>query len=160
MARCWTAGHHAIGSLTFESAAYIARYITKRVSGVGASPLPLGCDPESGELVMPNPEFLVCSKGRQAGQGIGGSWFDQFFKTDVFPHGRVITAQGTPAPVPAYYKRRLNAMDKRRLQFATYSNAEKALPSKMVEDRPERRAARSLYAKARTGAFKRDVKEI
>ena len=32
---------HTIGSLTFESAAYIARYITKRVTGVGASPLPL-----------------------------------------------------------------------------------------------------------------------
>ena len=83
---------HTIGSLTFESAAYIGRYITKRISGVGASPVPLYTDPETGEVVMPNPEFLVCSRG------IGKAWFRDYFMSDVFPHGRVITGQENPAP--------------------------------------------------------------
>lgn len=148
---------HTIGSLTFESAAYIARYITKRVTGVGASPLPLACDPDTGELIMPNPEFLVMSKG------IGHEWFKAFFMSDVFPHGRVITAQGTPAPVPRYYKDKLRAgfgmQALMEMRHITSLNAEKALPKRVEEDKPQRRAARTIYAKARMGIFKRDVKE-
>ena len=155
LTKTWGMGHlqqQIIGSLTFESAAYIARYITKRVSGVGASPLPLACDPDTGEFVIPNPEFLVCSKG------IGSDWFDKFFKTDVFPHGRVITAQGSPAPIPSFYKRKLNAMDKHKLRATVEVNVQSALAKKRFEDLPERRAARSSYAKSRTGAFTRDLK--
>lgn len=147
---------HTIGSLTFESAAYIGRYITKRVSGPGASPLPLALDSETGEVVMPNPEFLVCSRG------IGKSWFREYFFTDVFPHARVITAQGTPAPVPRYYKELLKdigadlAMD---MSFRASRNLDATLVKRTFEDRPERRAARGVYAKARTGIFKREVKD-
>lgn len=146
---------HTIGSVTFESAAYIARYITKRVSGVGASPLPLWSDPVTGELVMPNPEFLVCSKG------IGKSWFRDYFMTDVFPHGRVITAQGSPAPVPRYYKELLKEVGADlalKMSHVTAANMDSQLDKKVFEDRPERRAARGVYAKARFGLFKRDVK--
>ena len=155
LTKTWGMGHlqqQIIGSLTFESAAYIARYITKRVSGVGASSLPLACNPDTGEFVMPEPEFLACSKG------IGASWFDRFFKTDVFPHGRVITAQGSPAPIPSFYKRKLNAMDKHKLRATVEINVQSALAKKRFEDLPERRAARSSYAKSRTGAFARDLK--
>lgn len=146
---------HTIGSLTFESAAYIARYITKKITGKGASPRPLACSPD-GELVMPNPEFLVCSKG------IGRAWFRDYFMQDVYPHARVITDQGTPAPVPRYYKSLLRdvgadlAFDmSARATSRIYEN----LSSRISEDMPERRAARTVYAKARTGVFKRDVKD-
>lgn len=145
---------HTIGSLTFESAAYIARYITKRVSGVGASPLPLACDPDSGELVMPNPEFLVCSKG------IGKSWFAEYFATDVYPHGRVITSQGTPAPVPRYYKELLkaNSLLARRMSVLGYEHADASLPKRMLEDTASRRNARTVYANVRNNLFTRDTK--
>lgn len=153
---------HTIGSLTFESAAYIGRYITKRVQGVGASAVPLWRDPDTGEMVMPNPEFLVCS------QGIGKSWFRDFFFSDVFPHARVITAQGSPAPVPRYYKEKLKeigadlALDMSGRASANLERARVAAMaaggSLMGENSPERRSARALYAKARTGIFKRDLK--
>ena len=147
---------HTIGSLTFESAAYIGRYITKRISGAGASPVPLERDSDTGELVMPNPEFLVCSRG------IGKSWFREYFMSDVFPHARVITAQGTPAPVPRYYKELLKdvgadlAMD---MSFRASRNLDATLAKRTYEDRPERRSARAVYANARTGIFKREVKD-
>lgn len=146
---------HTIGSLTFESAAYIARYITKRVSGPGASPLPLACDPSTGELVRPNPEFLLCSKG------IGRTWFNEYFMQDVFPHARVITAQGTPAPVPRYYKERLKdigvdlALD---MSFRGLVNYNREMDRRIVEDSPQRRSARAVYSAAKNGIFKRDVK--
>lgn len=147
---------HTIGTLTFESAAYIARYITKKVTGPGASPLPLACNPETGEMVMPNPEFLLCSKG------IGRKWFQDFFMSDVFPHARVITAQGTPAPVPRFYKELLKeigpdlALD---MSFRAQQNYEKDFAKRIAEDTPQRREARTVYSRARTGLFKRDVKE-
>lgn len=145
---------HTIGSLTFESAAYIARYITKKISGVGASPKPLAIT-DDGELVMPNPEFLLMSKG------IGRSWFNDYFMSDVFPHGRVITQQGTPAPVPRFYKELLKelghdlALD---MSFRTARNAEAGRASRVIEDRPDRKTARAIYSKARTGIFQRDLK--
>lgn len=147
---------HTIGSLTFESAAYVARYITKKVRGVAASPLPLACDPDTGELVMPNPEFLLCSKG------IGKEWFDKYFMTDVFPHARVITEQGSPAPVPGYYKRELrkrNAMMAMDMSYRASKNSERDLVKRVQEDAPERRSARAVYAKARNSLFIRDVKD-
>lgn len=153
---------HTIGSLTFESAAYIARYITKRVSGIGASPMPLWSDLDTGELVFPNPEFLVCSKG------IGKAWFSEYFMSDVFPHARVITAQGTPAPVPRYYKQtlaKMNGMMARQMEQKARQNMADAFVARvaaggtiMGEDAPERRYSRTIYAKSRMGIFKRDVK--
>ena len=85
LGRVWSYGHHSIGSLTFESAAYTARYITKRITGPGASVIPLACDPESGEIIQANPEFLLCSRR----PGIGSAWFDEYFHKDVLPHGRL-----------------------------------------------------------------------
>ena len=146
---------HTIGSLTFESAAYIARYITKRISGPNASPLPLACDPDTGEMVMPNPEFLLCSKG------IGKSWFRDYFFSDVFPHGRVITAQGTPAPVPRYYKELLKdfgADEALRMSHITNSNFNSNASHFHSENTGSRRSSRTIYANARTGIFKRDTK--
>lgn len=141
---------HTIGSLTFESAAYIARYITKRVSGIGASRLPLAKIDD--ELIMPNPEFLCSSKG------IGSSWFDSFFRSDVLPHGRVITAQGTPAPIPRYYKDKLkHSFIKRKLAQTLYENQAKAEPHTRFENQPQRKAARAVVASVKTGLFPRDV---
>ena len=147
---------HTIGSLTFESAAYIARYITKKVTGVGASPLPLYSDADTGEVIFPNPEFLVCSRG------IGKSWFREFFMADVFPHARVITAQGTPAPVPRYYKTLLKELGSDlalSMSHRASANMESNLANRISEDAPNRRMARAIYARARTGIFKRDLKD-
>lgn len=157
LSRSWGAGQALIGDLTFESCAYIARYITKRLSGPGVSPLPLAIDPTTGEMVFPNKEFLLPSRR----PGIGDSWFKRFFKSDAFPHGRVITAQGTPAPIPSFYKRKLNQMDKLKLQGVTYQNqtTPQLLDKQRLEDTPARRAARTTYSNVRTGLFKRDTKD-
>lgn len=157
--RVWTAGSAKIGDLTFESCAYIARYLTKRISGPGASPLPLCVDNDTGEVVFPNPEFLLCSRR----PGIGFDWFHKYFKTDAEPHGRVITSQGTPAPIPRFYKRLITVPHMRfaprqfALEQLTTSRMYLDLDRKIVEDSPERRAARTTYADSRAGRFKRDT---
>lgn len=167
----WTAGSALVGDLTFESCAYIARYLTKRLHNSETfSILPLSIDPESGEMIFPNPEFLLCSKGRKSGEGIGGDWYRRFFESDVLPHGRVITSQGTPAPIPRYYKKLLTDKNPWFNNLGNPLNADKAhllslsqdnfwANFKPEEESPERRAVRSAYAKARTGLFKRDLGE-
>ena len=47
----WPFGFSEIGSVTFESAAYVARYITKKMLGAGAEGAYKVLDPETGELV-------------------------------------------------------------------------------------------------------------
>lgn len=142
---------HTIGSVTFDSAAYIGRYITKRMSGVGVSALPLAVLGD-GELVMPEPEFLICSKG------IGASWFDKYFASDVYPHGRVITAQGVPAPVPRYYKDKLsgNALLSQRMRLLGYKHQSSQLDKLAYENQPQRKAARATVARVNSSVFVRD----
>lgn len=141
---------HSIGSISFQSAAYIGRYITKRITGAGASPLPLARIDD--ELIMPNPEFLCCSKG------IGSGWFDKYFRRDSLPHGRIITDQGSPAPIPRYYKEKLkHSLIKRSLALKLLENQNVDYEKRFIEQLPHRRSARAVIADVNNGIFTRDV---
>ena len=81
--------------------------------------------------------------------------------TDVFPHARVITSQGSPAPVPRYYKDLLKDLGgdlALEMSFRGSKNIDAVEFSRRIENSAERRASRAIYAKARTGVFTRDVR--
>ena len=151
VSRVWTKGNHLIGTLNFESAAYIARYILKKIKGK-QQPEPLYKDEVTGEIVLPNPEFMLMSKG------IGRSWFSDYFMTDVFPHASVITAQGTRAPVPRFYKNLLKevgsdlALD---MQFRSSARADMEVERLAYENNPVRKNARQLVSTSRSNLSKR-----
>lgn len=156
LGRSWRFGNHSIGVLNFESAAYCARYILKKVKGVGASPLPLYSDPDTGEIVLPNPEFMICSKG------ISSGWFDKYFMSDVFHRGSVLTDQRTHAPIPRYYKDKLKAMNNmaaRDLELRILSRINKA--DMVLRNGKERfrKNARDTYAQSKAFYFQREQKE-
>ena len=98
------------------------------------------------------------SKGRGKGQGIGGSWFRDYFMSDVFPHGSVITQQGSRAPVPRYYKNLLKevghdlALD---MQFRQSVRAEAEAEMKKYENQPVRKIARRIVSESRENQSKR-----
>jgi len=146
-------GNHLIGTLNFESAAYIARYIMKKIKGPNASPLPLAVT-EDGECVMPNPEFMLMSKG------IGKGWFRDYFMSDVFPTGSVVTIQGSRAPVPRYYKNLLKelghdlALD---MQFRSSVRADMDAERNMYENQPIRKIARQKVSDSRLNQSKRTL---
>lgn len=164
--KAWGKGLAPLGTLTFESSAYIARYITKRLTPSDRlSLLPLHIE-DDGEIIFPNPEFLVCSKGRKAGDGIGGSWWRQFADSDVLPHGRIAVRGGRELPVPRYFKKQLdnphwknlgNPVNAKKAQLMMQSGEAFADHFSVVEDSQGRRAARTRYANARTGVFMRDM---
>jgi len=149
----WHYGNHLIGSLNFESAAYIARYIMKKLKGPNASPLPLAVL-EDGEVILPNPEFMLMSKG------IGKGWFRDYFMSDVFPTGSVVTTQGSRAPVPRYYKNLLKelghdlALD---MQFRSSVRADMDAERNMYENLPIRKIARQKVTDSRLNQSKRTL---
>lgn len=153
VSKLWPKGNHLIGSLNFESAAYIARYILKKIKGL-QKPEPLYVCDVTGEVVLPNPEFLIMSKG------IGRSWFRDFFMSDVFPHASVITTQGSKAPVPRFYKTLLKevgsdlALD---MQYRSSARAELDLERQAYENTNSRKAARSLVSSSRASLSKRTI---
>jgi len=83
----WPFGYCVIGDVTFESAAYVARYITKKVTGEKAAD-------HYGDL---QPEYATMSRR----PGIGKYWYDKF-KSDLFPHDKVIV-RGKECTIPDYY---------------------------------------------------------
>lgn len=152
VARAWPYGHHLIGSLNFESAAYIARYILKKIQGPNCSPMPLHRDEDTGELTFPNPEFMIMSKG------IGRSWFRQFFMSDVFPHASVITTQGSRAPVPRFYKTLLKEVGEDLsldMSFRSAARSDLDRERTAFELQPQRKAARAAVSVSRSRQSKR-----
>lgn len=103
--RVWPFGHSEIGSVTPQSAGYVARYITKKVTGSRAADHYSRVHPGTGELCSCRPEFVLMSRR----PGIGSGWFDRF-GGDAFPSDFVIV-DGSKRPVPRFYSRKLEGKE-------------------------------------------------
>lgn len=83
----WTDGFSTIGELTFESAAYIARYVTKKITG----------DKKAEHYGDRLPEYTTMSRR----PGIGAGFFERF-KTDMYPSDQVVLRGRVMRP-PRFY---------------------------------------------------------
>lgn len=92
----WPFGQSEIGSVTFESAAYVARYIVKKVLGAGADEAYEVPDAD-GVVVQLEKEYTTMSRR----PGIGKAWFDQF-GGEVYPADG-IPLRGKLVKPPRYY---------------------------------------------------------
>lgn len=93
----WGYGLTSVGNLTFESAAYVARYITKKITGKYALHFYNRID-SKGEIISERlPEFNDMSRK----PGIAKAWFQKFSK-DVFPSDFIILREKKMKP-PKYY---------------------------------------------------------
>lgn len=99
--RLWNKGYAVIGDVTFESCAYVARYVTKKVNGDAADEHYL--DAQTG--LIRKPEF--CTMSRRP--GIGRSFLDKY-KGDVYNYDRVLIRGHLSRP-PKFYDRVLETLD-------------------------------------------------
>lgn len=113
LADLWPFGFSSVSDFSFETAAYVARYVTKKVSGKKA------VDHYRGRL----PEFAVYPT---RGGGLGKPWFDKFGKTDVIPTDSCI-ARYVKCSVPEYYDRLRARFDPDGLAEAKRLRSERAL---------------------------------
>lgn len=93
----WPYGHVTIGDVTFESAAYVARYVMKKINGKNANQHYTETDRDTGEIIRKVPEFTKMSLK----PGIGAGWLQKYL-TDVYPHGKVVV-NGAETNSPKYY---------------------------------------------------------
>lgn len=93
----WPYGFSTIGDVTFQSSAYVARYIMKKQKGDKAQEHYTNIDPLTGEVTTKEPEY--CTMSRKP--GIGYNWF-QKYKTDVYPRDVCIINNHEVKP-PRYY---------------------------------------------------------
>lgn len=86
----WPFGFSSIGDVTFESAAYVARYILKKVNGDAADEHYKG----------KRPEFITMSRR----PGIASGWFDKY-GTDLYPKDFITVQDGLKCRPARFYDR-------------------------------------------------------
>lgn len=93
----WPMGNHLIGDVSFESAAYCARYCLEKINGPEAQSHYEIVHSVTGEVTCRAPEFSRMSLR----PGIGAPWLGRFM-SDVYPRGEVVS-RGRLAKSPRYY---------------------------------------------------------
>lgn len=100
----WPHGFASSGDVTVQSAGYVARYATKKVTGDGAAAAYEWVSPD-GEVFQREAPFLHSSLK----PGIGYEWF-QRYHSDAFPCDFLVY-DGKKFPVPRYYTKLYEALD-------------------------------------------------
>ena len=95
--KLWPFGFSTIGTVTFESAAYVARYVMKKVNGKNAKNHYERVDSNTGEIYSLVPEYNTMSRR----PGIASGWFDKY-KDDVYPSDNIHLREKTFRP-PKFY---------------------------------------------------------
>jgi len=154
----WGFGYCVLGDLTFESAAYTARYCMKKITGPPAQDHYLCVDRETGEILQDEdgslrrrlPEYVTMSRR----PGIATKWYEKY-GDDVFPDDEVIV-RGKSSKPPRFYDNLLERED-----IALYEKIKRKRFSdgaKRAEDNtPARLFERELCVKSRVKRLKRGV---
>lgn len=96
--KLWGFGFCIVGDVTFESAAYVARYVTKKVTGKKALYHYNSINLITGEILAERrPEYVTMSRR----PGIGRGWYEKF-SSDCFPSDFIIL-RGKKMVPPKYY---------------------------------------------------------
>lgn len=128
----WPHGHSSIGEATFESAAYVARYVVKKVTGDAAE------SHYQGKVK----EYVTMSRR----PGIGATWYTRY-KSDVYPHDQVIIRGGIRCKPPRFYDGRLEIENPKLLRALKLSRKEKGESNK--DNNPYRLLVRGSVAAAK-----------
>ncbi len=149
LTKIWGKGHASVGAVTFESAAYIARYVMKKITGDLAKEHYTYID-EHGEIHERTPEFNRMSLK----PGIGKTWFEKY-KKDVYPSDEIIT-KGRSSKPPRYYDK-IHAEDSplehEEIQYQRYLDS----LTRKEDNTRERLAVREVVHQARIQSLKRSI---
>jgi hypothetical protein len=144
-------GYSSIGSCTFESAAYVARYMMKKVKGDDDEGRYRRYSMETGEEFNVEPEKAKMSNR----DGIGKKWFDSFAMSDVY-NKDFVTMNGLKVRPPKYYDSLLERFSPEVYEDIRASR-EQSMADSASERTPERLAVRETVFRAKLGLLKRDL---
>lgn len=144
----WPYGHSEVGSVTFDSAAYVARYIFKKVRGPVAERHYRALDAETGEVVDREPEYTTMSRR----PGVGADWL-KVYGAEVYRGGSVIVG-GYEVPPPRFYDSKYEVSFPEEVAAAKRERQAKRNPA---EETPERLYVREQVCKAKLNLKRRSI---
>lgn len=114
----WGLGHCSIAKLTFELAAYCARYVLKKklTTNKQRQHSHYYLDEGSGELVPVIHPYAVMSLGRKKGEAIGGAFFRNFHGDIYNADKDFLVMRGQKMKPPKYFDGLLDVIDPARLE--------------------------------------------
>lgn len=149
----WPNGYSSIGDVTFESAAYVARYCVKKITGPAADAHYSRLDPLTGEIYKLVPEFTHMSLK----PGIGAPWFAKF-RSDVYSTEHAgINLRGLSMKPPRYYDNLNKSAEDFLSDYTELLRFEKALKHGNADSTSRRLRDREAVAKARLSFKKRTL---
>ncbi len=143
----WGKGFASIGQLTYQSAAYVARYVMKKAAKSHSGKKYTRFNPETGETWEVKPEYVTMSRR----PGLGAPWLTEFIG-DVYPSDEVIH-DGQKFRPPRFYDQHLDDND---LDTVKKKRAKEALRHK-DNNTPERLKVREKVAEAKITQLKRNL---
>jgi hypothetical protein len=155
--KIWGLGYVTIGKVTFESAAYVSRYIMKKINGAKADEI----DPETdlkhyqridiyGEIKDVHPEYNAMSRR----PGIASDWIKRF-TGDVYPKDYT-TIRGVRHTPPRYYDKYLESIDEE--MYDDIKQGRMITAYELAKDNtPERRKQKEIVKIAQHGQLKRQI---
>ncbi|WNK14813.1 MAG: replication initiator protein [Microvirus sp.] len=153
----WPHGFSSIGDITFESAAYVARYCMKKVTGQLADRHYEYVVPDTGEIVYRVPEFARMSNGggKSKAGGIGAPWFKKF-RADVFP-GDYVVVRGVKCRPPRYYGQLLEMLDSDDWAGIVLQRSNMVTSEMLSDSTPERLAVIEAVALSKAKCLSRTL---
>jgi hypothetical protein len=162
----WGLGRTSLGEATEQSAAYCARYITEKISGLTDA-----INPKTGEPFGHKYRIEADAEDQANGviyherqkefnrmslkPGIGQDWFDKFYK-DIYPSDAVRMRDGRSVRPPRYYDKKYDELHPFEFEDIKQKRYEKALKS-AEQTTPERLEARSVIQSSAMTKFNRSI---
>lgn len=137
----WMHGDHLIGDVTFQSAGYVARYCTKKVTGPAA-------EAHYGDRC---PEFVVMSRK----PGIGFPWFEKFYKEAYKADSAIV--DGKEVRLPRFYDTKFEDVDADTFEVIKKARRRAALRLGREDNTPERRRVRERFEELKLARFSRET---
>lgn len=147
--KLWPYGFSSIGNVTFESAAYVARYVMKKITGQKQQKHYENIN-EHGEVQIKKTEFSNMSRR----PGIGIPWITKY-TADVYPAGEVVVNGKLVRPPKAYDQHYKIKNPKKYLQLIERRQAQ-AL-EKLEDNTNQRLEAKEAVKRAQLAQLKRKI---
>ena len=143
----WGKGFAPIGSLEYKSAAYVARYVVKKATGVKAVEEYSRVCKDTGEVFEVKPPFVVMSRR----PGLGSEWFSRF-KSDVYPADHVVV-EGREYRPPRFYDELLSEDELKEIRGRRLDK----IAGRELESSPDRLKVKEKVLKANVDRMARKV---
>lgn len=120
--KLWPYGFSTIGDVTYDSAAYVARYVTKKITGKLGALHYNTIDPSTGEILNEKvPEYITMSLK----PAIGKEWYEKYANY-TYDHDHCII-RSKPVKPPKYYDRLFEIDDPDKIKQIKLDRKNKAL---------------------------------